>query len=78
MDEMSFESEAALLEEYNEWKLKGSVRDTSASAFLVDRAQRAAFQKLEQIIEWHDMRSMHPVTPEQSDLLDELQEIYDD
>lgn len=48
-----FERDVELLEEYKQWQAINRTRaDTSPTVFLVERAQAAAFNKLEQLEKW--------------------------
>lgn len=50
-----FERDIKLLEEYKQWQVINKHKpDTSPTAFMVDKAQQEAYEKLEKLEEWVD------------------------
>lgn len=69
-----FERDIDLITEYNQWVATFKATDKSPSAFLVYRAQVAAFEKLEEVEKW--LKDYYPedISTEAHDSLQDILE----
>lgn len=64
-----FERDIDLITEYNQWVATFKATDKSPSAFMVHRAQVAAFEKLEEVEKWLKDYGPDDMTTEARDTL---------
>lgn len=69
-----FERDIDLITEYNQWVATFKATDKSPSAFMVHRAQVAAFEKLEEIEKWTKVYYPADMSTEAHDALQDILE----